>query len=108
MTMGKRTRVKANGQATAETLFDKFGNSKALRTTLDAGGRVVIPAEFRKALGVAPGDHVLIRFLDGEVRIYTLDHAIERIQAWVRSFVPEGIMLSEELIAERRAEAARE
>lgn len=106
--MGKRTQGKANGQATLEPLFDKFGNSKALRTTLDAGGRVVIPAEFRKALGVAPGDRVLIRYLDGEVRIYTLEHAVKQVQAWARTVIPEGTMLSEELIAERRAEAARE
>ena len=79
-----------------------------IRTRVGEGGRIVIPAEFRKALGICVGDTVVIGVEEGEVRIFTLQHAIEQAQTWARSFVPEGRSLSEELIAERRAEAARE
>ena len=78
------------------------------RTKIGEGGRIVIPAEYRASLGWCPGDEVIIRLVDGELRIYTLDHAIRRAQAWMRSFVPEGRSLVDELITERRADAERE
>ena len=40
-------------------------------TKISAGGRVVIPAEYRKALGVRTGDEVILTLDDGEVRLYT-------------------------------------
>ena len=73
------------------------------------GGRVVIPAEFRKALGVEVGDAVVIELRDGELRLRSLDAAIKRVQAMVRKYIPdENRSLADELIAERRREAARE
>jgi AbrB family looped-hinge helix DNA binding protein len=72
------------------------------------GGRVVIPAEFRKAIGVEVGDSVVIELKDGELRLRSLDAAIRGAQAIVRKYVPEGVSLADELIRERREEAARE
>ena len=72
------------------------------------GGRVVIPADFRKALGLAVGDDVVIELADGELRLRSLREAVRRAQEIVRKHVPEGVSLADELIAERRAEAARE
>jgi antitoxin PrlF len=106
--MARRAPAGTGGGLSAEPLVREDGNSRAVRTKLDAAGRIVIPAEFRQALGVGPGDHVLMRVLDGEVHVYTLDHVIERAQALFGSFGQDGRMLSEELIAERRAEAERD
>src|SRR4051812_12340714 len=78
---------------------------RAVRTKVGEGGRVVLPAEFRKALGLCPGDTVTLMLVDGEIHIFTPEHTIKRAQEWVRSFVPEGRSLVDELIAERRAEA---
>jgi AbrB family looped-hinge helix DNA binding protein len=80
----------------------------AMRAKIDKGGRIVIPAEIRQQLGVCAGDTVLLRLNDGELRIYTLDHAARKARAIVRKYVPEGISLADELIAERRTEAERE
>ncbi len=77
-------------------------------TQIGEGGRVVIPAVMRAALGVQGGDTVLLRFDDGELRILTPRQAIRRAQELVRQYVPEGVSLADELIAERRLEAARE
>ncbi len=77
-------------------------------TKLGQGGRVVLPAQFRKALGVKTGDDLILSLRDGEVRIFTRQQAIRRAQGMLRRYIPEGRILSEELIAERRAEAARE
>ena len=41
-------------------------NSKYAR--IAPGGRVVIPAEYRKALGVKVGDHVVIELQGDELR----------------------------------------
>ncbi len=80
----------------------------AIKTRLGKGGRVVIPADYRKKLGIEPGDEVLVSFKDGVVRITTVREAVRRAQEIVRRCVPEGRMLSDELIQERRSEAARE
>jgi AbrB family looped-hinge helix DNA binding protein len=73
-----------------------------------AGGRVVIPAEFRKALGVEIGDDMVIELTNGELRLRSFDAALKRVQEIVRRYVPEDVSLADELIRERRAEAARE
>ena len=79
-----------------------------VKTKLGKNGRVVIPVQFRKALGVHEGDELMMSLRDCEIRIFTRDQAIRNIQALVRRYVPEGVSLADELIAERRAEAARE
>ena len=72
------------------------------------GGRVVIPAEYRKAMGVEPGDEVVIVLEDEEIRIVSLRHAVARAQALVRRYIPCGPSLVEELISDRREETKRE
>jgi AbrB family looped-hinge helix DNA binding protein len=73
---------------------------------VNENGRVVIPAAFRKRLGIKVGDEVVLRVHGEELRITTLKHNIERAQRLVRKHVKRGTSLVDELIAERR-EAAR-
>lgn len=76
------------------------------RQRVNENGRVVIPASFRKALGINIGDEVVLRMEDDELRITTLKRRVERAQRLVRKHVKQGTSLVDELIAERR-EAAR-
>lgn len=69
---------------------------------------IVIPAEFRRELGLKTGDEVILRLIDGEVRIRTRKEAIKEAQAIVRKHVKKGRSLVEELKTERRGEAQRE
>jgi len=78
------------------------------RTRVNENGRVVIPASFRKALGIDVGDEVVLRIEDNELRILTLKQRIERAQRLVRQHVKPGTSLVDELIAERREAAKRE
>ncbi len=78
------------------------------RTTLGKGGRLVIPAAYRKALGVVPGDELIVILVQGELRIITPMQAVRRARAMVRQFVPEGTPLVDELLTDRREESARE
>ncbi len=68
----------------------------------------MIPAELRRALEIETGDEVILYFKDGELRLYTHAMAIERAQEFVRKYIPEGVNLADELIADRRREAAQE
>jgi len=76
------------------------------RQRVNENGRVVIPASFRKALGINIGDEVVLRMEDDELRITTLKRRVERAQRLVRKHVKRGTSLVDELLAERR-EAAR-
>jgi AbrB family looped-hinge helix DNA binding protein len=47
-----------------------------IKTKLGEGGRIVIPAEYRQALGLQVGDEVILRLEGKELRIFTLNQAI--------------------------------
>lgn len=78
-----------------------------MKTIIREGGRLVIPASYRKALGLKPGDEVFLTLEDGEIKLVSTRQAIARAQALVRRYVPKDRSLSQELIRERREEAAR-
>jgi AbrB family looped-hinge helix DNA binding protein len=78
-----------------------------MKTTIREGGRLVIPSAYRKALGLKPGDEVLLSLEDGEIRVVSTRQAVARAQTLVRHYIPKGRKLSEELIKDRREEAAR-
>lgn len=78
-----------------------------VKTRMSKDGRLVVPATFRKALGIKPGDEVVMVLEEGELRVLGARQAIARAQSLVRRYVPEGRSLSQELIQERREEASR-
>jgi AbrB family looped-hinge helix DNA binding protein len=78
------------------------------RTRVNENGRVVIPASYRKALGIKAGDEVILRMEDDELRITTMKRRIEHAQRLIRKYVKPGTSLVDELIAERREAAQRE
>lgn len=71
-------------------------------------GRVVIPAAYRRLLGIDEGGHVLMVLEDDEVRLIGRDTAIARVQALVAKYVPDDVSLVDDLLAERRREVERE
>lgn len=78
------------------------------RMRVNENGRIVIPAGFRKRLGIRAGDELLLRMEDDELRITTLQRNIARAQRLVRKHVKPGDSLVDELIAERRDAARQE
>ena len=79
-----------------------------VRAKLNANGRVVIPAAVRKALDLRPGDELLMRVEDGELRLSTRRQALARVRRMVREYIPSDADLTESLIKDRREEAERE
>jgi AbrB family looped-hinge helix DNA binding protein len=79
------------------------------KARINKQGRIVIPAECRAAAGLKPGDDLLIEPIgEGELRLRTRRQAIKEAQALVERYLPTGRDLVQELIDERRDEAARE
>ncbi len=82
--------------------------NEVYRAKLNDEYRVVIPAACRKRLGLRAGQELLIKVTERGLEMTTYDLALKRFQEQVQALVPADISLVEELIAERRAEAAKE
>ena len=78
------------------------------RVRVNENGRVVIPAAFRKALGIEAGDEVVLSIQDDELRITTQQRRIQRARRRARQYVKSGTSLVDELLAERREAAKNE
>lgn len=72
------------------------------------GDALVIPTRFRQELGLEVGDSVMLEIADGELRVRSRHAVILHAQKLMRGLVPEGVSLTDELIEDRRADAARE
>jgi bifunctional DNA-binding transcriptional regulator/antitoxin component of YhaV-PrlF toxin-antitoxin module len=72
-------------------------------------GRVLLPAEMREALGLEEGDVITAWLKDGEVRMHSHLHGLRKVVLdHVELTAQGGTFASDELIAERRAEAAKD
>ncbi len=70
-------------------------------------GRLVIPAEVRAALGLAPGDRLHLHLSGPRLVLERQRDAIAELRA-LAADVPKARSLVEELLAERRVAAASE
>ena len=78
----------------------------AVRARINEQGRVVIPSELRTLAGIKPGSEVILEACEGEVRIRSVEAAVQRVQEKYRRLA-KGRNVVEELLAERRDEAKR-
>ncbi len=84
------------------------GDVEAQKLRIAEDGRLVVPAEMRKAMLVDETGVITARVVDGELRVLTPKAALRSLQRMVREASPGGVSMADELIAERRAEARRE
>jgi AbrB family looped-hinge helix DNA binding protein len=83
--------------------------TKPYKVRITSGGRIVIPAEIRQALGVKEGEEVLLTKDEGGFRLTSYQEAIGRAQAlFARLKSDNGKSLVDELLKERRAEVEQE
>lgn len=75
---------------------------------LGEGGRVVIPADVRKTLGMEVGDELVLHLEDGKLILMTRKQAIYFVQEQMSKYDIGERVLSEELIEERKSEAKNE
>ena len=79
-----------------------------VKARLGPDGRIVIPAAVRQHLGLEPGVTLFLDVRGDLLVIESLPTRIRRIQQEFAPFRKPGVLASDELIAERRAEAWRE
>jgi len=84
-----------------------MGTVAANEVRLGAQGRVVIPANLRKALNLKPGDRLIARQEGNSIVLERRQDIEQRLWA-LFSHIPPEESLADELIAERRQEAKRE
>ena len=82
--------------------------SGIIHTRLGEGRRLVIPAELCHEFGLEPGDAIVLEPSVSGITLRPLDKVIQEVQAFFAAAAPADKLLSEELIRDRRAEAARE
>jgi antitoxin PrlF len=68
-------------------------------------GRIVLPIEARRALGIKEGDELVAVVDDDALKLMTRQAALRSLR---EMFKLPGVSLTDELIADRRAEVARE
>lgn len=81
------------------------------RGKLVSGGRLQVPADIRRALGLSDGDAVTMEVVNGELRVRSYRETLARVQARFREHLPPGVSprsIVDDFIAERRAEAEKE
>jgi AbrB family looped-hinge helix DNA binding protein len=79
-----------------------------IKARVNEQGRIVIPVEIRRKMDIKPGETVLMDCEDGVLKIESYRARIRRIQEEFKKYARPGVLASDELIAERRAEARRE
>jgi AbrB family looped-hinge helix DNA binding protein len=89
-------------------MLAKSAITEEARSRVNENGRVVIPASFRKAMGIEVGDEVVLRLEGGELHITTQQRRIQRAQRRARQYVKPGASLVDELLEERREASRRE
>ncbi|MBV9679776.1 MAG: AbrB/MazE/SpoVT family DNA-binding domain-containing protein [Acidobacteriaceae bacterium] len=77
-----------------------------IRTRLNENGSLVLPVSVQRALGLQPGDEVLLRIENDELRMTAAAKRVERARQLFKKYVGEGMRLSDELLTDRRREAA--
>lgn len=75
---------------------------------LDQSGRIVIPSELRERMHFSAGDELVLRESGGMVTLSSYDQVLADAQAYCMSLLEPGVSVVDELLAERREEAARE
>lgn len=103
--MNADTTTKKNQKQAAE---EELRRPKTTRVKLGQGGRIVLPAEFRHALGMEEGDTLFVHLRDDGIEVQTPDANFNRIEAIARQYIPEGVSLVDQLLALRREEAEHE
>jgi len=78
------------------------------RVKVSETGRLSLPVEVRRELGIEKGGTLLLETTDGEIRLTTLKERVRCVQALARELLAGQQVASGEIIAERRREAARE
>jgi len=78
------------------------------RVKVDSSGRIALPAEARERHHIANGDTLVAIEDEKGFHIKTREQLLAEVQELFAQHVPRGVLLSDEINAERRAEHERD
>jgi AbrB family looped-hinge helix DNA binding protein len=78
---------------------------KPIAVKVSASGRMNLPSEVRKVLGLKGPGHVILAMDDGKLTVKTMAQALEQVRALARPYAPKDRFASDELISERRQQS---
>ncbi|UQN10683.1 AbrB/MazE/SpoVT family DNA-binding domain-containing protein [Deinococcus sp. QL22] len=82
---------------------------EAFTLEVKENGRVFLPVAFRQSMGIHSGDRLIVRVAEkGKAELVTAGHAIASTRGMFAHLAMNGESLADELIEERRQEAAQE
>lgn len=76
-----------------------------IRTHIDHNGRLLIPSQVRKRFNMKAGDAFVLRVIDNEIKVVSLNQVLSEVQDLVSKYIPQGTSLIEELRELRSEEA---
>ena len=79
-----------------------------VNVTVAENGRLVVPAQLRQQLGLPKGGKLVASIVNGALVLEPFSTAIRRARDLVKSYADARDGAVEELLAERRSDAARE
>ncbi len=85
----------------------RTGSVGPVRATVGEGGRLVIPAEMRKVMGVKPGDTLILKVAEGELTAVSQLVSIRKIQERLAPYKRPGENAVDEFLADRKDEQRR-
>lgn len=75
---------------------------------VDNSGRIVLPAEARNLNHISEGDTVVMIHDDAGLHVKTREQIKAEVQAYFATLAPPDVLLSEEILQDRRAEHERD
>lgn len=81
---------------------------KVYELPMQENGRIVLPSELRKALGLAKGDKVMIEAEGDQVTLTTARLRRKRAQMIAKRYARPGVSVVEDFLAEKRTDAQSE
>jgi AbrB family looped-hinge helix DNA binding protein len=85
-----------------------FRSPSVFRMRIDRSGRIVLPQAVRQQLHLSFGDELLVVPRGDSYLLETPAQALRAAQEYFCGLAAPDVILSDELLADRRAEAARE
>jgi AbrB family looped-hinge helix DNA binding protein len=84
------------------------GEQQVYNLKVDSSGRIALPSEARERRHIASGDMVVVIEDEAGLHIKTRDQLLAEVQALFAKHIPRGVLLSDEIKADRRSEIERD
>jgi hypothetical protein len=98
----------ADVREAAAPAFTMEADASMLRLRIGQDGTVQLPASVLEALGLTPGGIAIAELQADRLTVLSVGESIRRVRQMVRELIPNRTGLVDDLIADRRREAAAE